>query len=405
MKKKIQRQTGITLIALIITIIIMLILVAVSISVALNTGLFKSAGDATKNWKTAQDAESKMKIEIDGKTYNSAEDYLAGIPEIHNWVRTGDKLTCKHCDKSYTIGQQVSYTARGNETTTIAGEKSGVSQGIERGHLKAENFGENGEQTISKDTETTWVVLGIENSNGNDDTNETLLLTTQTPTTGVIRMYGEGAYNNCVEEINRMCKELYGEDARGMTIEDINECVNYKNPKAMYYANSKWYEAENKTTKLKELGEDYANLWNAITNFNMQKRAGKFYEPRHPTGIEDNGASLGEYELNGYYYSLSDDGTYLVSKANIEDTSKTITPVERDLIFGESKTYKYWLASRGVTAYSNYAYFGSGLVIEDDAFSNYGLFYTSGILMSTQLSLRCVVSIRAELPAIVEQNG
>ena len=74
-----KNTKGITLIALIITIIIMLILVAVSISVALNTGLFKSAGDATKGWKTAQDNEKNIgngKITINGKEYNGFDDYI-----------------------------------------------------------------------------------------------------------------------------------------------------------------------------------------------------------------------------------------------------------------------------------------------------------------------------------------
>ena len=76
-----KNTKGITLIALIITIIVMLILVAVSISVALNTGLFKSAGDATKNWKVAQDVESNAgkSINIDGKEYGSIEDYINGM--------------------------------------------------------------------------------------------------------------------------------------------------------------------------------------------------------------------------------------------------------------------------------------------------------------------------------------
>ena len=77
-----KNTKGITLIALIITIIVMLILVAVSISVALNTGLFKSAGDATKNWKSAQEAEANVgsEIKIGDKTYSSIEDYLNNNP-------------------------------------------------------------------------------------------------------------------------------------------------------------------------------------------------------------------------------------------------------------------------------------------------------------------------------------
>ena len=75
---------------MIITIIVMLILVAVSISVALNTGLFKSAGDATKNWKTAQEEEANGEIIIDNIKYNSMEDYLYG-PKLKYEV-AGNKI-------------------------------------------------------------------------------------------------------------------------------------------------------------------------------------------------------------------------------------------------------------------------------------------------------------------------
>lgn len=55
----------------------MLILVTVSINIAINTGLFKTAGDATKNWKVAQEEESYGgTLEIDGKRYNSIEEYM-----------------------------------------------------------------------------------------------------------------------------------------------------------------------------------------------------------------------------------------------------------------------------------------------------------------------------------------
>ena len=89
-----ENTKGITLIALIITIIIMLILVAVSISVALNTGLFKSAGDATKNWKSAQDAEANAgsEIKIGDKTYASIEDYLEGKVKLPK-IKAGEKAT------------------------------------------------------------------------------------------------------------------------------------------------------------------------------------------------------------------------------------------------------------------------------------------------------------------------
>ena len=78
--KKLKTQKGITLIALVITIIVMLILVAITISMAINGGLFEKAGKATGDTKNAMDAEQQLadgRLQIDGKTYASIDDYLA----------------------------------------------------------------------------------------------------------------------------------------------------------------------------------------------------------------------------------------------------------------------------------------------------------------------------------------
>ena len=118
-----KNTKGITLIALIITIIVMLILVAVSLSVALNTGLFKSAGDATKNWKSAQDAETNVgsEIKIGDKTYLSIEDYLEGkvkLPEI----KAGEKA-------KETSKYQTAVIPKGFTVSNATGEKD-VEKGL-----------------------------------------------------------------------------------------------------------------------------------------------------------------------------------------------------------------------------------------------------------------------------------
>lgn len=58
--KKIQEQTGITLIALIITIIVMLILVGISISMAVNSGLFGYAGNAVGETQNSIKQENSL---------------------------------------------------------------------------------------------------------------------------------------------------------------------------------------------------------------------------------------------------------------------------------------------------------------------------------------------------------
>ena len=391
-----KKNKGITLIALIITIIVMLILVAVSVNVLIKSNLIGTAEKAVDKYKTASEEEANGgTIEINGKKYASIEDYIEGkeaITEVHNWERTGDNLTCNHCNRTVTIGQELDYTDNGNGTSSISAEKAG---GYTGGTAKSGQPTET--QTISKDDNTKWVVLGAEDVNKNG-TNETLLLTTKEPTTKKIVLYGLAGYNNCIKEINRMCKEIYGEEAEGMTIEDVNNCLAYTPAGGMYYLNNTYYTTGNLNTKLKNLGE----MWTAIKDYNTNSKSGVFYDPSHPEGIKDNGATLGEYELNGYFYYVSEDGTYLVNDANPEDTSNTITTATRDLIFGTTGKYIYWLASLGVYAGSGYAGFGPGTVGGGGAYSCFGLFCSHGISDYYGLSLRAVVSLRSEIPAVVE---
>ena len=124
MNFKFKNKSGITLIALIITIIVMLILVAVSISVALNTGLFKSAGDATKNWKSAQDAEASVgsEIKIGDKTYSSIEDYLEGKEKLPEGAGKRFSETKEYTDGTKTAWIPAGFTVSGiNGETTIDG--------------------------------------------------------------------------------------------------------------------------------------------------------------------------------------------------------------------------------------------------------------------------------------------
>ena len=417
-----KKNRGITLIALIITIIVMLILVAVSISVALNTGLFKSASDATKNWKAAQEEESNMPIEIGGKKYNSVEEYLnGGIKEEHNWKRTGDTLTCGHCNKTYTIGDVVDYTDSGAESTSISAEKAGgytgtsalVNSGVKVASLKLNNnlkiakisgpAKPTATQTIQKDENITWIVLGTEDSN-NNGTNETLLITTKEPTTGTIVLYGAAAYNNCIDEINRMCKELYGADARGMTIKDVDNCFQYTAPYGMCNKRMNYYNVP-ENTKISDLGLSYEDIWADIQNNSYEEEDGtkKYFTPSCQEGTTD-ASVLGNEIVNGYYYGLSDD-SYLVSDVNKTYTSNAITSVEKNVIFGESNGYYYWLASRGVGADSAGAYFGPGAVIVANAMSYDKLFHSNNFSTDSELALRAVVSLRSEIPAVVENAG
>ena len=410
-----RRDKGITLIALIITIVVMLILVAVSVNVIVNSDLIghtEKIGDAYKN--AIAEEEGYNPSIGNGKTL---EDYMKDakiVEEIHNWVRTGDNLTCKcnQCTengtkpegRTLTIGQKLNYTTKGGTgSSSISEEKSGIAQAKADGQSWATDLGV---QTVNiASDETKWVVLGVEDSNKNG-TNETLLLTTQTPTTETIRMYGYQPYNHAVEEINRMCKEIYGTDARGMTIEDVNACLQYVAPAGMCGKDNSgtlvYYTVPEGTT-ISDLGSSYGDIWTDIQNNTYQEEDGtkKYFTPSCPEGTTDSNV-LGKIPVDGYYYHLSDDGTYLVNDANASDTSHTITTVTRNLIFGETKQYDYWLASRGVGAGGGFAGFGPGAVRGGGAFSCDGVFNSDGNEYVGEFGLRPVVSLTSQIPEVGE---
>ena len=380
-----RKNRGITLIALIITIIILLILVGVSINLAIKGDLFGSAEKAVSgtNDKVAQ--EQTRVDELMGEL-----ERVESQNAVHNWQYTDStrariRCTCTRCKafndgdstgRTLSIGQQIGETESKTASTSITSVKSGRDS----------------DQTLSLNgEETKWVVFGYEDKD-NDGLNEVLLLTTEHPTTNKIYFYGAAAYNNAVDEVNRMCKELYGTNARGMTIEDVNRALGYTPAGGMYDLNDTWNTTGNLTTKLKDLGD----MWTAITDYNTNSKAGVFYDPSHPEGISDSGAALGEYELNGYFYVI--DST-VSATAGVPQVSSEISATAKAMIFGSSKTnYGYWLASRGVDASSNYADFGPGNVISGRAVSFTYLFNSYGYANSNEFGLRPLVSLTSEIP-------
>ena len=391
-----KEEKGITLVALIITIVVMLILVAVSVNVIVNSDLIGHAektGDAYRNAIAKEEAYNPSIG--NGKTL---KDYMKDakiVEEVHNWKVNGDEFTCT-CDlcKAHAngdssngltveIGQEIKYKAEretkiGKVGTKYASIKAvtdgglliaGTKDPIATTTITAAMSGHTEDQIISLTAEPTYVVMGVADINENG-TNETLLITTKTPTTETLTLKGAAAYNNGPTEINRMCRELYGKDARGMTIEDVNNCLGYTKPKGMYYDKSgNEQTVNNLTTKLSSLP-----IWNDIKN-NHQTPDGRNTE-----------AALGEYPLDGYYYSIS---------------STEATDARKNLILASNTPY--WLASRGVCAFADDGCvpFGPGAVRGGRAFSCFDTFRSGGFEGGIGFGLRPIVSLTSQIPEVV----
>ena len=141
------------------------------------------------------------------------------------------------------------------------------------------------------------------------------------------------------------------------------------------------------------------DIWTDIQN-NARVIDGtkKYFTPSCPEGTTD-ASVLGNIIVDGYSYVV--DST-VGAPEGIPVLPDSTTSATKKLIFGDSKNYGYWLASRGVGAGSDYAYFGPGAVLEGDAGSFGDLFGSAGISDDDELPLRCVVSLRSDIPAAVE---
>ena len=379
-----ERNKGITLIALIITIILLLILSAVSVDLVINGNIFIKSEKTVKRANEKTDQQQAIENELFGELNSTKPKGIKSKEIIHNFQYTDNTLAelkcdCETCKKTnprgrnYKIGQQIKLT----DSETLLTDTSAA-------------------------TGTEWVVFGREDSN-KDGKYETLLITTLAPSTEKLKLGENGnkikcadAYNTGKEQIEAKVKEIYGNDARAMTIEDVNRTLGYTPAGGMYYdTNGNLTTTGNFTTKLKDLGD----TWTSIVNYNTNNLGGVFYTLAHPEGISDNGAELGEYLLDGYFYKINSS----VEGTGKPTVSENTSNVAKNLVFGTSgNKYLYWLASRGAFVNVYYALFGPGFVGLGGAYSRSGFFYSYGDTSVLELSVRALVSLKSEIPELGE---
>ena len=121
-----NRNKGITLVALIITIIVMLILVAVSVNILIKSNLIGTAEKTVDKYnKVAEEEGNSGVIEIDGKKYNSIEDYMKEkegekeekLPDI----KAGERATANSNYKGAIIPAGFTISKAEGETTIDGG--------------------------------------------------------------------------------------------------------------------------------------------------------------------------------------------------------------------------------------------------------------------------------------------
>ena len=195
-----KTQTGITLVALVITIIVMLILVGVALTIALNGGLFPQAKKATDEYGNAQNIEqikaaymmAKGKSEIENKTnremFEEIKNNLTLVGATYEIASQSMTITTKE-GKTYTLladGELIEgdFAYLDIADGSIELRKNGYIQGaLEINGSNHKIIGDLVEYTGE------YMITGTSNEN-------------------IVRIMDEGTYNITIKDLNLTGKEI-----------------------------------------------------------------------------------------------------------------------------------------------------------------------------------------------------
>ena len=351
MRKRIKKEKGITLIALVITIIILLILAGISISALTNQGLFKNA-------KIAQNATEKAEAE-QGKTLNEYED------EISKYL-PAEKLVDKVNDGTIKIGDYVKYTPNTASTDSILQELNTYS-----------GSDENTTSTLTQES-LNWRVLDIKNGQ--------VRLISELPTTSKITLKGYNRYNNAVKLLDDTCSTLYSNSkfaskVQNLKIEDITAYM-----KTQPTEDTTEYKPTNiNYPKILEQ-EENQTVENSVTNNKLG------VSEQHDFVITGKATSATSILKKTYWYKSMTSEDFKDSKYY-------------ELLINNGSNYAtYWMSSRCVDAYSISAgfyvrYVYSGYVSAD------GLYYSNAGEFSHGYAFRPVITLNSNVQIDTANSG
>lgn len=203
MKKKVENEKGITLVALVITIIILLILAGISISALTNTGIFQKAKDAKQSSENAEKEQNKI-----------LDEYETALDQYDEKT-----LVYKVNNGTIKIGDYISYIPDAASTDEILEE------------LKIYSGSTNNTTSTLRQEELKWRVLDVKDGK--------VRLISATPTNqdktnaqNTIALSGAKGYNNAVYLLDKTCKTLYNNsklasNVQNLKIEDIQDHLTY----------------------------------------------------------------------------------------------------------------------------------------------------------------------------------
>ena len=402
MKNKLRKtNSGITLIALVITIIVLLILAGVTIATLTGDNGILTKATESKDKTEEAEAEEQVKLAIAGSIGEDGEidneELKDNLNKIEGIEEVGE-ISDSDYPISVTIDGEYSYLINKDGTIGEVVEREGIKVGdyinytydtVEEGYpLEQAKSGYTSDQTIAQTSGLKWRIMNIDASGRVD-------LISETPTNQTVYFRGARGYNNGVLLINDICESLYSNNSLGITarsidLKDIEDNMNASGITARdeynkdsnsgtQYGNTKTYTG--RYTKYPNL---YAQENGSGINTETVKKNGidvnaDGYDS--PTA-EDSSTADGGLTVTQTYYNMSSPSSYFDDQEFYK------------LVFGTNSYY--WLASRYAGGYSPSALFGLRDVYDSDLGGNY-MFYSYGYADSNGRYLRPVVSLGSDI--------
>ena len=413
MRKTLKNTNGITLIALVVTIVVLLILAGVSINAVFGQdGIIQKAKDAQNRMDEATkkdlDSINSLNEWIDGKINGTTGSGGTVEGQEGSLLAMYQKAQKDGCDNAsgtcndathLHIGDYVDYKNPTSGTAEVTSAESGVYGNDSDGNATV-----NITQTYTLSTtknNVKWRVLGIDSETGGlkliaadpieRDANPALLTAVSADSEdNLLYLNGAESYVYGPTAMNKIgamyLNSTYATKARSATMDDVNEITGVTTPEEIKKVNFLTAQGAQQYGTSFSFKDQYTpKLWLEI---------GKKADATKAITVDGDGE--GTKGVTGY--------AYYVNSTNAEITSAKMTNTRAyDLLFKGADTKPYWLASRGVVAYSEGAGFGPAYVGIDDDGASAGIgndfFASTGNEGNGGLAVRPVVILKSDVMA------
>ena len=340
-KKLKEKETGITLIALVITVIVLLILAGISITMlAGDNSILQKAGEAKELTGKAQTLEA-IEVAVLGSYNDRAELEVETVKtNVRNEVENLESIDGDDFPLTITTKDGIKYVVDGNGNITEPVDRTGIEVGsyidytpdvpsttvYEKSKLASTITGSDSNSAIKQDT-LDWQVLRIY-----DDGSMDLI---GSPTSQDIYFYGILGYSNGVYIMDEICKTLYsrsGIEARSVDLEDFEY----------------WLEkSEGGVEARANYGKNQPYEYNKENTYSSNNKYPPLYKTQKNESDPATLTTDSNYATNGDLVTKSTDYYISINNANYGAGATAL-----------ANNRWYWLASRWVYCRSDYARFG-----------------------------------------------